>query len=225
MLPQEKPPAEKTMDSEWYYSKQGERFGPLTPTELKKLVESNELSPTDLVWEKELGEWLKAGEVEELFPNRKATEPPPLPTTATKEQPSSALQNEISPEMFASAQHNQLQATFKLNECQAHYTVYNQRLHQVAKDGLEFINAALEINPNASGYWNIKALLLIDGLGNNEEGLKYLRKALELEPDSIVIKQSIRNVEERQNKSGTGMGCAMIPPLFLLCGVILYLVV
>jgi tetratricopeptide (TPR) repeat protein len=214
---------EEKVNSEWYYSKEGERFGSLTLTELKKLVENNELSPTDLVWEKELGEWLKAGEVEELFPKRTATEPPPLPTTVSKEQPSSALQNEISPEMFASAEHNKLQATFKLDECQAHYTVYGTTKPQVARDGLEFINFALKINPNASGYWNIKALLLIDGLGNCEEGLKYLRKALELEPDSIVIKQSIRSAEQRQNKSG--MGCALIPLFFVFCGIILYSII
>jgi tetratricopeptide (TPR) repeat protein len=211
------------MDSEWYYSKGKERFGPLALTELKKLVENNELSPTDLVWEKERDEWLKAGEVEELFPKRKATEPPPLPTTVSEEQPSNALQNEISPEMFASAERNSLQATFKLNECQAHHSVYGTFKSEVARDGLEFINAALKLNPNASNFWNTKGLLYIDGLGNKQEGLIFLRKALELEPDSIVIKQNIRKVEEMQNKSG--MGCAMIPPLFLLCGIILYLVV
>jgi tetratricopeptide (TPR) repeat protein len=221
MLEKENRRRKEKMDSEWYYSKEGERFGPLTLTELKKLVENNELSPTDLVWEKELDEWLKAGEVEELFPKRKATEPPPLPTTVSEEQSSNALQNEISPEMYVKAEHNQLQATFKLNECQAHYQVYGERLHQVGRDGLEFINAALKIDPNSSVYWNIKGLLLIDALGNNEEGLKCLRQALEFEPDSIVIKQSIRNVEETQS----GMGCALIPLFFISCGIILYSVI
>jgi tetratricopeptide (TPR) repeat protein len=101
----------------------------------------------------------------------------------------------ISKAMHIKAEHNHLQATFRLNKCQAHLKVYRTTLPSIANDGLEFIDEALRTNPKSSKYWNTKALLLSDGLRDHARALECLKRALALEPDSIVIKQNIRKIE------------------------------
>mgnify|MGYP003580541835 CR=1 FL=1 len=60
----------------WYYSFNGEQFGPVALDELRQLAEDGVLSPRDLVWHAGQTEWQPAGTVPELpF----AQEPPPLP--------------------------------------------------------------------------------------------------------------------------------------------------
>lgn len=110
------------------------------------------------------------------------------------------------------AERNHLQATFKLHACQAHLETYFQRLPHAAREGLEFIEAALEVNPDSSSYLNTKALLLSDGLGEHQKALRLLKRALSLEPDSIQIKQNIRHVEN------TMKGCLGMVLLVILGG-------
>lgn len=60
----------------WYYSWNGEKLGPISLDELKRLVEEGTLEAGDLVWTKGMAEWQPARNVPELpFPD----EPPPLP--------------------------------------------------------------------------------------------------------------------------------------------------
>jgi len=67
------------MRNEWYYAVEGERFGPVTFTELRRLAQTGRISEYDLVWHPEFGpEWRNAGQVREMFevPYREAAAPP-----------------------------------------------------------------------------------------------------------------------------------------------------
>ncbi len=170
------------MATEWHYNTGGERHGPVSVMQLKQLARNGELQPSDLLWKKGLADWVPASKVKGLVPEQ--TEPPPLPDTL------------VDHNLLARAENNHLQAIFCLNECQAHLQVYGTHLVDKANDGLEFVDAAVQDFPNSSSYLNTKALLLSDGLGRHQETLAVLRKAFELEPDSILIKQNINKIEQ-----------------------------
>ena len=65
------------MADEWYYSVQGNRFGPVGAAELRQLANSGQLSHSDLVWKEGLQSWATASKVKGLF--AKPAAPPPLP--------------------------------------------------------------------------------------------------------------------------------------------------
>jgi len=201
------------MASEWHYSCEGKTYGPVSLSELKKLAEAGELAPSDFVWKEGLPEWVEASSIKGLIPSKDRSSgrcPPPLPGESVGEEPASFSQGFLTPELRAKAEHNYLQAQFKLNECQANLAVYGNRLVSVAEDGLEFIDAALQINPKSSACWNTKGNLLTSGLGEHQKALDCFKRALELEPDSIVIKQNIRNVEQYQEQSRGCLGMFVI---------------
>ena len=67
------------MANEWYYkTSHGDRQGPVSDVELKKLAMNGILSPTDLIWKDPMTEWKPASNVRGLFPEAPQT-PPPLP--------------------------------------------------------------------------------------------------------------------------------------------------
>jgi len=196
------------MAVEWHYAQAGRRHGPVTLAELEKLAEAGELTPGDFVWREGLPKWVKASSIKGLFPSEDhGSSPPPLPDEGEEENPAAPPHGSSELEPTAKAAHNHLQATSKLSECQAHLKVYGKRLASAAEDGLEFIEAALEVNPKSSAYWNTKGLLLTDGLAEHEKALACLKRALELEPDSIVIKQNIRNVKQLDQREQQSQGC------------------
>lgn len=57
------------MASEWFYSVNGTRHGPVSSTELAKLAKSGKLKPTDLIWKEGMAEWQPAGRIRGLFPS------------------------------------------------------------------------------------------------------------------------------------------------------------
>jgi hypothetical protein len=65
------------MAEEWHYSSKGDRHGPVTAGELKRLADGGQLSPTDLVWKEGLANWVVASNVKGLFARQAS--PPPLP--------------------------------------------------------------------------------------------------------------------------------------------------
>ncbi|NBT35743.1 MAG: DUF4339 domain-containing protein [Betaproteobacteria bacterium] len=65
------------MSEDWYYSTKGTRLGPVAPPELKRLADSGQLLPTDLVWKEGLKNWVAASKVKGLFAIPAG--PPPLP--------------------------------------------------------------------------------------------------------------------------------------------------
>lgn len=77
------------MASEWYYSKDGARLGPVPSQRLKELAASGELGPNDLVWKEGLTEWKPASTLKGLFPasQPKPAGPPPLPSQSATVPP------------------------------------------------------------------------------------------------------------------------------------------
>ena len=61
----------------WYYAKGNQQHGPVGVEEVRRLLASGELAPTDLVWAGGMPEWTEAQQVEGLMP-AVAPSPPPL---------------------------------------------------------------------------------------------------------------------------------------------------
>lgn len=68
----------------WYYSQDGQRYGPITTAHLKTLAQDGELLPTDHVWKAGMTDWVPASRVNSLFvgvntnaPRTRRNTPPP----------------------------------------------------------------------------------------------------------------------------------------------------
>ncbi len=57
------------MSQKWYYTKDGERQGPVSHQQLKQLATSGDLQPTDLIWKEGMADWKEAGTIRKLFGN------------------------------------------------------------------------------------------------------------------------------------------------------------
>ena len=69
----------------WFYSRDGEKHGPVSFTHLQAKAKEASLNPRlDMVWSKGMDEWKLAGEIEGLFKRHAVAEPPevPVPTLA-----------------------------------------------------------------------------------------------------------------------------------------------
>ncbi|GAB4130864.1 MAG: hypothetical protein Kow0040_09290 [Thermogutta sp.] len=62
------------MAQQWYYAKGERKIGPITASELKRLAQSAELLPDDLVWREGLRDWMAAKRIRGLFPEGNAEE-------------------------------------------------------------------------------------------------------------------------------------------------------
>jgi hypothetical protein len=73
---------ERSMASlEWYYAKGNKQHGPVSAAELKKLADTGELKPGDLVWRGGMEQWIPARNdpaLKRLFP-QEVPAPPPKP--------------------------------------------------------------------------------------------------------------------------------------------------
>jgi TM2 domain-containing membrane protein YozV len=65
------------MASEWYYSHDGERHGPVPVEHIKEMAAAGQIRPDDLVWQSGMENWTAAGKVPGLLPP--AAAPPPIP--------------------------------------------------------------------------------------------------------------------------------------------------
>ncbi len=54
--------------ADWWYTKNGERQGPVSSSQLRQLAQSGELLPTDMVFKEGGSEWKLASTVSNLFP-------------------------------------------------------------------------------------------------------------------------------------------------------------
>src|SRR5262245_3959390 len=61
------------MASEWYYSHEGQRHGPVSSEQLRELVATGKLRPDDLIWKEGMDNWMPAGKAKKLFPADAAT--------------------------------------------------------------------------------------------------------------------------------------------------------
>ena len=64
------------MAAEWHYSKNGQRHGPVSASDLKALAKSGDLLPTDLIRKEGLTEWKPAKNLKGLFPAAVISESP-----------------------------------------------------------------------------------------------------------------------------------------------------
>ncbi len=91
-----------------------------------------------------------------------------------------------------------LQAQQRYITINAHIKVYGSRnaeTEQLARNGIEFVEAALKLAPDSPAFLNTYALLVTDGLGDTKLGLKILQRAAQLAPDDIQIQQNIRDIQ------------------------------
>lgn len=75
----------------------GTAGGPLTPAQLKRLADSGQLSPTDLVWKEGLAQWVPAGKVRGLFPVSPPAAVPPEPSGDESPPRAAPLQSATTP--------------------------------------------------------------------------------------------------------------------------------
>lgn len=75
------------MAHEWHYSRDGEKHGPVSSTELKELVKRGGLSRDDLVWREGMRDWKPASSVTGLFEEKSSGSPPPLPSESLPAEP------------------------------------------------------------------------------------------------------------------------------------------
>jgi len=101
-------------------------------------------------------------------------------------------------EARAKAEQLNLQAGERYIRINAHIKVYGSRnaeTEQLARNGIEFIEAALKLVPDSPKFLNTFGLLVADGLGDKKLALEILQKAAELAPDDIQIRQNIRDLQ------------------------------
>jgi hypothetical protein len=55
------------MADQWYYTRQGQRFGPHSIDQMRQMALAGQLLQTDLVWTDGMTEWTAAGRVPQLF--------------------------------------------------------------------------------------------------------------------------------------------------------------
>jgi uncharacterized protein DUF4339 len=71
---------------EYYYSREGQRLGPVSGDQLKQLASSGQLQPNDLIWKEGMANWIQAARVKGLFPVA-APQPPEIPLAAPAGSP------------------------------------------------------------------------------------------------------------------------------------------
>lgn len=63
------------MVDQWYYADQGQRNGPVTEEQIKKLAVTGQIKPSDMVWKQGMTQWIQASQIAGLLPPL----PPSLP--------------------------------------------------------------------------------------------------------------------------------------------------
>lgn len=90
-------------DPIWYYAKDDQQHGPVTPAQLKSLSNSGKLLPTDLVWKEGMGDWAPASEVRGLFTFVPAPPPPPPELAVAEENAVTAKASPVTESSSAAA--------------------------------------------------------------------------------------------------------------------------
>lgn len=80
------------MAAEWYYTKDGTKFGPIDAATLKQFADSGVLQTDDLVWKQGAKQWVTAASVKGLFdrasvaPSNNASESPAMQSATSSAQ-------------------------------------------------------------------------------------------------------------------------------------------
>jgi hypothetical protein len=78
-------PQAGAVPQQWYYVKNGQRQGPVSTDQIKQLLASGSLQPSDLVWKEGMSQWTAASTIKELLPAPAMPSPqvpPPVPTVS-----------------------------------------------------------------------------------------------------------------------------------------------
>ena len=67
------------MADQWFYTRDGQQFGPLSAEQLKQMATSRQLVPTDMLWKDGMKDSAPARAVRGLFPAEPAAPKPPPP--------------------------------------------------------------------------------------------------------------------------------------------------
>ncbi|MBL0313337.1 MAG: DUF4339 domain-containing protein [Holophagaceae bacterium] len=80
------------MATQWYYAQNNQQFGPIPAEQLRSMLSTGALRPSDLVWSESLPAWTPAGQVSALqvAPNPPAPAPVYAPQPAPKPSPNYA---------------------------------------------------------------------------------------------------------------------------------------
>jgi hypothetical protein len=77
------------VSQEWYYSVNGDRQGPISGAELKKLADGGTIKPGDLVWKDGMSDWVQAKSIKGLFgAGTSGEQARPQQAAAAEERPS-----------------------------------------------------------------------------------------------------------------------------------------
>ncbi len=68
---------------QWYYAKENKQLGPVDEMEFQRLIDTDQITPNDLVWNSAMKDWTPAASVAGLFPDYIA--PPTTPVTYSLE--------------------------------------------------------------------------------------------------------------------------------------------
>lgn len=71
------------MANEWHYTKNGQRFGPVSGQQLKELTANGGIGPDDLVWKERMAQWVPSCSINELsqMGDAASTEPASQPSS------------------------------------------------------------------------------------------------------------------------------------------------
>jgi len=78
--------------STWFYSKGGQKHGPVSDADLQNLISRGEVGPSDLIWKEGMSDWQKASTVSGLVFPSDAGEPA-IPVTTASSFGGSAIPN------------------------------------------------------------------------------------------------------------------------------------
>jgi hypothetical protein len=127
----------------------------------------------------------------------------------------------------AKANQLHLQAQQRYVKINAHIKVYgtrNAETEQLARNGIEFVEAALKLVPDSAAFLNTYALLVTDGLGEPKLGLQILERAARLAPDDIQIQQNIRDIQKLGRVPHINNVGAIVVAVIVVVGVILIII-
>lgn len=95
-------PQPPPVSAPWYFRRQDQQHGPVSLADLKRLVSSGQLQPTDLLWQQGMAQWVPARSLKGLFPEAAAV-PSPLPPPLPSASPSAVPVSIVSPKSSSAA--------------------------------------------------------------------------------------------------------------------------
>lgn len=70
------------MAEQWYYTRNKQQQGPVSPEQLRQLAGAGQIGPSDMVWKDGMEKWMPANQIAGLFPGRHTPvtgkQPPPV---------------------------------------------------------------------------------------------------------------------------------------------------